>query len=253
MKRLFILSSAILVSTLAHGSVIISQWNFNSNPSDANTATGSIIASTGAGTVNLIGGLAALTFAGGVGSSDTAAAADNSGLQTSGYPAQSASSGTSGVVLSVSTASFLPAAYTGLEVKFDLRISNTASRWYRLDYTTDAGATWNLGAATRLGTAANGGDTWYPSNSVSITDPAALGNANFQTRVVSVFSGNAFTEASSSTNFAANAAYEVARNTTSAYGGGTWRFDMMTVTAVPEPSVVLLGGISLLGLLRRRR
>ena len=34
---------------------------------------------------------------------------------------------------------------------------------------------------------------------------------------------------------------------------GGWRIDKLQVTFVPEPSAVLLGGLGLLGLLRRRR
>jgi len=52
--------------------------------------------------------------------------------------------------------------------------------------------------------------------------------------VVSVFSPEAFTEAASGMSFAAGTAYEVARNTTSTYGGGTWRFDMVSLSALPR-------------------
>lgn len=157
--------------------------------------------------------------------------------------------------MDVPTLGFASPAFSSLEVSFDLRTSNTASRWYRLDYTTD-GTNWNLGTPSRLGAAANAGDSWHNNNTVQINDLAALNNNNFGFRVVSVFSPDAFTEANSSTNFAANTAYEVARNTTSNYGGGTWRFDMVTVTAIPEPgtfALILLGSVGIVRIARRKK
>ena len=96
----------------------------------------------------------------------------------------------------------------------------------------------------------------YNTNTIAISDVASLNNSDFQFRVVSVFSPDAFTKANfPSTDYAANSAHEAARNIVSGsnYAGGTWRFDMVTVNAVPEPSSALLGSLGVLALLRRRR
>lgn len=155
--------------------------------------------------------------------------------------------------MNASTVGFNSPAFTALNVSFDLRLSNTSSRWYRTDYTVD-GTNWTLGNPTRLGVAANSGDTWFQNLSLDINDISALNNSSFGFRVVSVFSTDAFTEANSSTNFLANSAYEVARNTTSTYNSsGTWRFDNVTLSAVPEPGTWLLIGLGAAVVLHRLR
>jgi hypothetical protein len=215
---------------------------------------GTDVPKSGTGTVSVIGSGSAATFSSGSGSTDPIQA--GFGYQTTGYPAQGVGSGTVGTRFDVPTTGFSGPAFTGLEVKFDLRTSNAASRWFRVDHTVDGGTSWIEGTAQRMGAAANAGDTFHNNNLALINDPAALNNAAFGFRVVSVFSPEAFVEASSSTSYLANTAYEVARNTSSIYGGGTWRFDMVQVTAVPEPSTVGLGvatGLGLFGAAARRR
>lgn len=176
--------------------------------------------------------------------------------QTTTYPAQGLASGTAGIRVDASTAGFTSPTYTGLKVSFDLRTSNTSSRWFRIDYTNDGGTNWNLGTATRLGIAANAGDTFHNLNTATISDLLSLGNANFGFRVVSVFSPVSFTEENSNTPFGADTAYEVARNITpggSNYAGGTWRYDMVTLEAIPEPGTWALIGLGLAVVLVRMR
>jgi uncharacterized protein len=234
---------------------LVSQWTFNSTSPDGNTATGVSTPAFGSGTASLLG--TTVTFASGAGSTDPDTA-DDSAWNTTAYPFQSTDSGLEGVRFDVSTVGFSNAAFGSLDISFDIRTSNTASRWIRMDYTVDGGSAWTLGTPVRLGTAANAGDTWHNGQSFSVADAAAFENASFGFRVVSVFSPVAFTEVQSGTNFAANTAYEVARNTTSTYGGGTMRYDMVTLSAapIPEPaSAAALGGLGALALagLRRRR
>lgn len=206
------------------------------------------------GSISVIGNATTTGFNSGVGSSDPVQ--PGLGYQTTTYPSQSLASGTAGIRVDTSTAAFTSPSFTGLNVSFDLRTSNTSSRWYRVDYTNDGGSNWNLGTATRLGATANAGDTFHNSNVLTINDAMALGNTNFGFRVVSVFSPVEFTELFSGTNFGANAAYEVARNQASGgsnYAGGTWRFDTVTLQAIPEPSTWILIGLGIGFILMRVR
>ncbi len=241
-KLLTILALAGAITTGAQAQSIITQWNFQTVSEGLTNGTST--PNIGSGTVSLIGGTTGGTFSSGSGSSDPVQA--GFGYQTTTYPAQSAASGTAGVRFDLSTAGFTSPTYDGILLSFDLRTSNTSSRWFRLDYTVDGGANWNLGSATRLGApTASAGDTFHNANTRLVSDLAALDNPDFGFRVVSVFSPDAFTQVSGNISYGADIAYEVARNgqsaTSSAYsGGGTWRFDMATATAVPEPGTYAL-------------
>ena len=248
-KLLTTLALTGVIISGAQAQTIISQWDFQTVSGGVTNGTAS--PNIGSGTVSLIGGTTGGTFNSGAGSTDPLQT--GFGYQTTTYPSQSAANGTAGVRFDLSTAGFAAPTYDGILLSFDLRTSNTSSRWFRLDYTVDGGANWNLGTATILGSpSASAGDTFHNSNSLLISDLAALGNPDFGFRVVSVFSPDAFTQVSGNISYGADTAYEVARNgqsgTSSAYAGGTWRFDMATATAVPEPSTYALLALSGAGL-----
>ncbi|MFX7980977.1 hypothetical protein ABTK42_19300, partial [Acinetobacter baumannii] len=80
-------------AALPSQALVVTQWNFNSPTPDNNTATGTTVPSIGTGTASLVGGVTSPGFNSGVGSSDPAAA-DNSGWQTSNYPASGSGNGT---------------------------------------------------------------------------------------------------------------------------------------------------------------
>ncbi|HVF96054.1 MAG TPA: choice-of-anchor I family protein [Flavisolibacter sp.] len=192
---------------LLYGQSVITQWNFNSAPPDGNTSTGTNLPVIGAGTITSVGGTTT-GFNSGVGSTD-AAAADNSGYQTTGYPAQSAADKTAGIRFSVSTA-----GYNNIIVSYDLRHSNASSRYEQLQYTTDLTATTPVWEDAQVFDG-NGGDTWFNNRSFNFSAVTALNNnPNAGFRVVSTF-------ASSTTGYAASNG--------GVYSGGTWRFDMLTV------------------------
>lgn len=257
-KIITIIGLAAVTLAGVNAQTVITQWDFNA-------ATSKLSASTGTGTAS--GLVVGSTFASDTtnsGSTDPNPVGTTNGGGAwnldSSWPAQSVGNGTAGALFEANTTGFASPTYTGLNITFDLRTSNTASAWYRVDYTVDGGTNWLLGAATQMNNplpSGSFGDRWHNSQSFSISNLSALDNADFGFRVVSVFNPNAFTQVNGNIEYDANTAYEPARNplngTNSNYGGGTWRFDMVTVTAVPEPTSALLLGLGALALGFRRR
>ena len=220
--------------------VTVVQWTFEGDVSTP---------STGSGTASLIGGTTATFAAGNSG---------GRGWNTSSYRPQGTDSGTAGVQFLFSTS-----GVQDVTLSFDHRSSGTGSRWAQVDYTLDAGANWVTGFWD------NGGglsphDTFYTFNVDFTSVSAANNNPNFGVRIVSIFSPLAFDQNATLADFAAGTAYMRANSQasftpgggvgTGDYGtGGTWRFDNVTVTAVPEPSsLAVLGLIGGCGAYRAR-
>src|SRR5260221_6378204 len=90
-----LLPSALLCILLAGArGAMIAQWNFNSQPPDSSTSTGSTSPSAGTGVAALLGG-ATGGFAGGC--TADPATSDNSGWQTAHYPAVNTNNLSAGV------------------------------------------------------------------------------------------------------------------------------------------------------------
>lgn len=235
-------TSMLLAALLAAGSAqadTLAQWNFNSNPADGSTATGSLTVSTGAGSLSAIGGVA-LAFGSGSanGGSSDPVTTDDSGLQTTGYAAQGADNKSRGVQFNVSTAGF-----ENVVLNYDLRHSNTSSRWEQVQYSLDG-----INFVDVASFDGNAGDAWFNGRSIDLSAIAGVkNNASFAFRVVAAFSPD-------------STAYAVSNPGSSYAATGTWRFDMVTVTGsqiavVPEPSsyAMLLAGLGMLGAIARRR
>lgn len=233
----------LVFSVNSWGQTVITQWDFNGiTAGDVSTA----IPSEGSGVLTLIGGTThPATGDSGSGSSDPVSSG-NKAFQTTTYPAQGLNSATAGIQLAVSTAGF-----EDISLSFDLRLSNTASRWIQVWYTLNGTDYVALGDPFRLGGDADVsvGDTW--TNGITADFSSITGandNPDFGVRIVTAFSAVAFTEHLSGTEYEANAAYEAARNVSagsqSNYAGGTVRFDMITfsgeeILEEPEPFTTL--------------
>jgi len=266
MSRILVCALVAGLAASAASADVFTQWNFNSNPADAATATGTITPNTGSGTLSSIG-LTTNLFASGdaSGGSSDPATGDDSGFQTTTYPAASANNETAGLQVLASTV-----GWENLIVSWDQRHSNTASRFWAFYYTLD-GSAWtrlavdgtnaNPGATPASGAPANtpglfggngtfsafdgtvtgAGDDWFNQRSVNLSSIAgAADNANFGFRVVSSFgSGSSYVASSGGT-----------------YGtSSTSRFDMVTLngTAIPTPGAFALLGLGGLMAMRRRR
>ncbi len=261
MKRFFVAALAVVLALPAVAmSDVITQWDFNFG-NDANSATGTTAPSLGAGTISNIGGTTT-TFAGGTltpsQSTDPNQGPDNSAWNLTNF--SSTTQLVSGLQGNVSTA-----GYQNIVVSWDQRHSNSSSKYVAFRYTLD-GINWTqvtnsalLTAGTLSGTPNPGPDSVDPSglfvggsgdrfhNQRSVNLSSIVGVANnplFGFQVLSAFDPNTV-----NTFTGTNGTFTT---------GGTWRFDMVTVSGdlipvIPEPSsLCVLGLLGLAGLLRRR-
>ena len=145
----------------------------------------------------------------------------NWALQTTDYPAQGQNPGEAGIAVSVPTT-----GYRNIVVKFDVRWSNTASKFLAVEYTTD-GATWNRVRTLE----ARRGDRWHGDTEANggygalveldlSSDANANNNAQFAFRVVTILDPNTgqYTAAQSGSNYSTR---------------GTLRYDLIEILGEP--------------------
>jgi endonuclease/exonuclease/phosphatase family metal-dependent hydrolase len=209
----------LTVLTLAPS--VIAQWNFNSTSPDTNTATGSTTPSAGSGTASVVGGVSPAFFSGST--IDPAnSGTDNSGWSAVTFPAQGSGNKAAGFRFNVSTA-----GRQNISVRYDLRASNTGSKYVRLQYSTDGNNFVDFPTATAINTAT----VFEPKTNNLASFSAVSDNPNFAFRIVAEFESTA---ASTS-----NQGYDGALSgTTNGYApSGTLRLDMVTIsgTIIPTP------------------
>lgn len=220
-KTLLALAFTALAATSFAQTIVYWDWN----PSGTGTAP-DLTPTLGSGTlsaVNLSSALAGASDTANGGSADPNRVGANGGLSTLGYATQGTGDGTSGIQILAST--------VGLEsitLSYSLRHSNTSSRYEGVYYTLDGGTSWTL-YTTFDG---NAGDTWFNRSVDFSSITGANNNANFGVRITSIFEATALGTGSNT---------YLASNSTSTYAtSGTWRFDAVTLSAVPEPGTVAL-------------
>ncbi len=195
----------------------VTKYDFNSNPDDANTATGILTPTAGNSSIDILGGISQ-TFASG--NSNDLNVTDNSGLQTTGYPAQGLDSETAGIQINVNAS-----GKNNLVLDLWQRLSNSASNTWKLQYTADntglstsGNVVWTTATTFSFVPQPSGtGDTWYQRiyNFSAVT--ALNNNPNVAFRIVSAFDPLA-------------GQYVAARSTSSYSTTGTSRFDLISVT-----------------------
>ncbi|MFO1190621.1 MAG: PEP-CTERM sorting domain-containing protein [Rhodoferax sp.] len=223
--------AAIAFLPVAAQASTIAQWNFND---------GDLIVDLGAGSATYAGGTALAGFNSGGGSSDPVQ--PGSGWSISTFAAQGTGDRQRGASFTVSTLGM-----ENIVFRYDMRHSNTAPGHEVVQYSVDGSTFVDIGSFATNNNGANP-PLWFNGRTVDLSAvPQADNQASVTFRVVAAFAPE-------------TSAY-VASNTGASYGtGGTWRFDMVTVSGnvapVPEPETyaMLLAGLALVaGAIRRRR
>ncbi len=205
-------SSDAVLSVVVGSSSIIARWNFN----DTNNYSSPAIA-VGTGTASLYGGTVATNFAGS--SNDTNAV--NWGWSINGYAAPGGVNKSTGIQFALSTANF-----ENIRISFDERATSTASKYFRVQYTTNGTTYVDAMALTNTLT----GTFATFSNSLS-TAAGVRNNPNFAFRIVAEYQSTAQGGTGTADYVGTSGTYAASGNA---------RYDMVTVygDALVSPSIV---------------
>jgi len=204
-------TSSVASFTESTAQVPLAFWNFNDNFNITNPAPYQGIGFALATSVD--------TFSQPNQDADDTTPGVNTAWGTQNYPASTSSNKLAGVQFNVSTV-----GAKNINVSYDVRATGTASRYHRLQYTTNA-MTWidyptNASLITS-GTAASS----YTTFSYSLTGfPGAANNPNFGIRIVSEFESTAL---DNNTN---DAMYVAVGSTASYNTAGTLSYDVVSIT-----------------------
>ena len=221
----------------------ITQWSFNTTIG-ANNAPAP---STGAGSATPVG------MNGGANNADIVVASGITPSSDPGVPNNawrvrgSNANGWSGTTQLLSGAQFnaSTAGASNIVASFDIQATDGSSRYGQFQYTVDGASFTSFGPLLDFNTTFDG---WAPFSFDLSSVPAANNNSLFGFKLVSAFSPVEFANANGVQP--ANTAFQRASATSTVYNGtaGNWRFDMVTVSSVPEPSSLVAGVLATLGL-----
>lgn len=237
MRTFGILALAFVAVAGANASTIIAQWDFNEesfNPSAGSGTLTNVGGNTASWVTGFIasGGVPSSVSSDPLGFTPAGETPQNRALNTGSNPAQGTNSGTSGIEFTVSTLGL-----RNVNVIWDQRNTNTASRFYSLFYSVD-GVVFNQVSTIELLNS-----DFQNLNSVNFGGISEVEDREQVTfRIASIF-------APGTSEYAPVGA-------TSNYGpGGTARFDMVTVSAepIPEPATMLALGLGAAAFAARRR
>ncbi|HXJ59353.1 MAG TPA: hypothetical protein VNU68_22135 [Verrucomicrobiae bacterium] len=190
--------------------VVLAQWNFNSNPPDTDTATGTTVPARGAGLLTLVSVNGAF-----VSGSPNDITLDNSGLNTSVYPPQGTGNKTAGIQVKVGTS-----GKKNILITWDQRVSPTASGISRLQFSTNGTSFIDTPSPIFMNAAGE-----FESQTRSLVGlPGVEDNTNIAFRIVSEFQ---------STALGATNDFYVTASGSNYTTVGTVRFDLLTVTGEP--------------------
>ena len=191
----------------------IAAWDFNSVTPDSSVTTGTLEPAKGWGSLGRVGGVRD-SFGSGYGSSDPAVT-DNSDWRLSGWPAQGTGNKLHGIEIRINTLGWQP-----LRLEWDQYVSAAASRYWRVQYTTD-GVTWRDGPVL-----AAAPEVWTHGLSVDLSWVlGAADNPRFGLRLVSEFEATALGRGAAA-YVAASPLYPYATN-------GWLRLDQLRVWGLP--------------------
>ncbi len=184
MKKHLLTALAVFGMNLGASADILAQWDFNLTDNNANNGT--LTPTVGNASASLVGISGAALFNAAQGSSDPAGNdIDNSSWRIINFPAQSTGNKTAGVQFNVDTT-----GHENITLSWDQSNNNNSSKYYRIFYSIDNGATWipkDVIVNPQVSLAWNN-----PIATVSFaTIPGANNNTNFGVRLLSEFQSTA--------------------------------------------------------------
>jgi hypothetical protein len=211
MKHVLLLGVGLLTMLGRVHATTFALWSFNTPTPDGDVSTGTTSPWPGSGTAWLLGSTTA-SFVTGDTKHDPAGSTDNSGWNTTKYPAAALANKSAGVRFDVDTT-----GYEHIVVSWYQQNSATASRYLRFQYTLDG---YSFYDADVIAVCA---DSYFTNQTVDLSAiPGVTNNPAFGFQLVTEFESTA-TQAGSD-------AY-LATKSGSTYGtSGTIRFDMVTVS-----------------------
>ena len=208
-----ITSSVITLTVANNGSLAF--WDFN-GPFDINAPA----PASGAGTASLVNGVAGFVSASGTGlpdgnDTDPESLAGNA-WGTDLYPAVGASNLTAGVQFNVSTV-----GAKNVHISYDVRTTSTASKYTRLQYTTNGTTFTNFPVGVSIFTPQA---SFFETESFDLTGfPGVANNANFGIRLVTEFESTATSGVTNNPNYlGVSSTYQTS---------GTVTYDVVNFTA----------------------